>query len=105
MKSPLAIDKETVKKYNIKDDVPPQVKISYLQEQLGQFYTMVWRARVDIVHATRLTESDNETLKQRGHQQLSTHYNEVQQVTGAIENVKTMIGELRKEYPELAVED
>ena len=104
MKSPLAVDKETVKKYKIVEDVPPTLKVAFLQEQLQQLRETMWRSRVDILHATRLTESDNDTLKQKGHQQLATHLNEVQQFTGAIEMIKTLIEELRKEYPELQVE-
>lgn len=105
MKSPLAVDKETVKKYKIVEDVAPIQKIGFLQEQLEQLQSSMWRSRVDVIHATRLTESSNETLKQKGHQQLATHYNEVQQFTGAIEMVKVLIQELRDEYPELAIKD
>lgn len=107
MKSPLAVDKETVKKYGITEetDVAPMQKLSYLQTQLAEIKHAMWRSRVDIIHATRLTESENDTLKQRGHQNLATHQNEVQQFTGAIVTVNKLINELRTEYPELAVED
>lgn len=106
MKSPLAVDKESVKKYDITEDldVPPQLKVSFLQEQLQQLQMSQWRSRVDIIHATRLSESKNEVLKNKGLQQLSTHANEVQQFTGAISMIKKLIDELRQEYPELQVE-
>lgn len=105
MKSPLALDRETVKKFNIKDDVAPVAKMSFLQDQLQQLEATMWRSRIDILHATRLTESINDTLKQKGHQQLATHLNEVAQFTGAIEMIKTLINELRQEYQELQVEE
>lgn len=107
MKSPLALDKDTVSKYRITEDldVPPVMKIGFLQEQLGQLQTMQWRSRVDILHAQRLTESDNDVLKNKGLQNLGQHINEVQQSVGAIKMIKQLIDELRKEYPELAVEE
>jgi hypothetical protein len=107
MKSPIALDKETVKKYGITKelDVPPMVKMTFLQEQLGQLQHMQWRSRVDILHATRLSESENEVLKNKGLQNLGQHVNEVQQSVGAIKMIKTLIDELRTEYPELKLED
>lgn len=106
MKSPLSVDKETQKKFGIKPetDVSPLAKLSFLREQLEQIKAMQWRARVDIVHATRLTESTNETLKHKGHNNMATHLNEVEQSTGAIAMLEKMIAELVEEYPELQPE-
>ncbi len=106
MKSPLALDKETIKKYGItKDlDVTPMVKLSFLETQLQEIQHAMWRARVDIVHATRLTESSNETLKNKGFQNMADHVNQVQQFTGAIKMIQDFIVELREEYPELKAE-
>ena len=106
MKSPLALDKETVEKYGItKDiDVLPMVKLSFLETQLNEIQHAMWRARVDIIHATRLTESTNETLKNKGFQNMADHVNQVQQFTGAIKMLQTLIKELKKEYPELKAE-
>ena len=103
MKSPLALDKETVEKYVItKDiDVSPMVKLSFLETQLNEIQHAMWRASVDIIHATRLTESTNETLKNKGFQNMADHVNQVQQFTGAIKMLQTLIKELKKEYPEL----
>lgn len=103
MKSPLDIDKETIKKFKIDTDVSPVQKLTFLQEQLGQLQSMQWRSRVDIMHATRLTESSNEILKNKGLQNIGQHLNEVEQTVGAIAMIKTLIDELRKEYPELAI--
>lgn len=107
MKSPLSIDKETVKQYGITPDVDysPIQKMAFLQNQLQELQAMQWRARVDIIHATRLTESKNEVLKHKGHNNMAQHINEVEQSTGAIAMLKTMIDELREEYPELQVEE
>lgn len=105
MKSPLSIDKETVKKYGItqENEVPPVQKLAFLQNQLQELQAMQWRARVDIIHATRLTESSNEVLKHKGHNNMAQHVNEVEQSTGAIAMIKKLIDELREEYPELKV--
>jgi len=104
--SPLAIDKETVKSYGITSDVDvsPVHKLAFLQHQLEELQNMQWRARVDIMHATRLTESSNEVLKHKGHNNMAQHINEVEQSTGAIAMIKRLIDELREEYPELKVE-
>jgi hypothetical protein len=64
----------------------------------------MWRARVDIIHATRLTESTNETLKNKGFQNMADHVNQVQQFTGAIKMIKNFIDEIKDEYPELKAE-
>lgn len=103
MKSPLQVDKNTQKKYGIKpeDDITPIQKLTFLEEQLGQIRAMQWRSRVDVIHATRLTESKNEVIKNKGHNNLGTHLNEVEQATGAIGMLKKMIEELKAEYPEL----
>lgn len=103
MKSPLAVDKETVKKYEItKDiDVSPMLKLSFLETQFQEIQHAMWRARVDIIHATRLTESTNETLKNKGFQNMADHVNQVQQFSGALKMLLVMIDELKKEYPEL----
>lgn len=106
MKSPLALDKETAKKYGItKDlDVSPMIKLSFLETQLQEIQHAMWRARVDIIHATRLTESTNETLKNKGYQNMADHVNQVQQFTGAIKMIKNFIDEIKDEYPELKAE-
>ena len=103
MKSPLAVDKDTVKKYEITEDidVSPMMKLSFLETQLQEIQHAMWRARVDIIHATRLTESTNETLKNKGFQNMADHVNQVQQFTGAIKMIQVFIEELKKEYPEL----
>jgi hypothetical protein len=106
MQSPLSIDKDTVKKYKItkETELPPIHKLSFLQDQLSQIQQMQWRSRVDVMHATRLTESTNDTLKNKGHSNLAQHLNEVEQSTGAVEMLKKLIDELRAAYPELSVE-
>jgi len=103
MKSPLAIDKDTIRKYEITEaiDVSPMMKLSFLETQFQEIQHAMWRARVDMIHATRLTESSNETLKNKGFQNMSDHVNQVQQFTGALKMLLVMIEELKKEYPEL----
>lgn len=106
MKSPLSVDKQTIKKYDITPDIDlsPVQKLSFLQDQLSEIKAIQWRARVDIIHATRLTESTNDTLKHKGHNNMAEHINQVEQFTGAIRMVQKLIDELREEYPELKAE-
>ena len=101
MKSPLAVDKQTIKEFNIppETDLHPRQKVAFLEAQLHEIKAAQWRARVDIVHAKRLQESDNQVLKNKGLSNESEHRNQVQQFTGAIVMVQQMIEELRKEYP------
>lgn len=100
MLSPLSVDKATVKKFKIPKevDLQPRQKLAFLEGQLHELKQMQWRARVDIVHATRLTESDNEVLKHKGHNNMAQHINEVEQATGAIVMIQKMIEELRAEH-------
>jgi uncharacterized 2Fe-2S/4Fe-4S cluster protein (DUF4445 family) len=107
MKSPLKIDKETVKENNITEDIElsPVAKISFLEDQLDQIKKMHWRARVDMLHALRLQEDSNPVLREKGFSNMATHRNEMQQSIGAIRMLQTLIKELREEYPELQVEE
>lgn len=102
MKSPLAVDKETVKEFGITEDMElsPRQKLAFLQDQLIELKNIQWRSRVDIVHATRLSESDNAVLKDKGFQNRGQHKNEVQQFSGAVKMLQSMIDELKEEYAE-----
>lgn len=107
MKSPLALDKATVEKYGITDDieVSPVQKMGFLQDQLEQIKSMHYRARVDMLHAARLQEEKNEVLKEKGLSNMAQHRNEMEQTIGAIKMLNTLIEELRAEYPELQIEE
>jgi uncharacterized 2Fe-2S/4Fe-4S cluster protein (DUF4445 family) len=107
VKSPLALDKDNVKKLEIPEDIEisPVHKIGFLQDQLEQIQHMHWRARVDMLHAARLQEEDNEVLREKGLSNMATHRNEAQQSIGAIVMLKKLIQELREEYPELKPEE
>lgn len=107
MKSPLELDRATVKEYKITDDVEisPVHKMAFLQDQLEQIKAMHWRARVDMLHAARLQEDENPTLREKGLSNMANHRNEMQQSIGAIKMINQMIKELRAEYPELAIEE
>jgi len=107
MNTPLSIDKATQKAFNItkENDVSPMQKMSFLQAQLGEIQSAVWRSRVDVVHAQRLKNSDNPVLVAKGNNNEAEHYTQVEQFMGAIDQLKEFIEELRKEYPELQVED
>lgn len=107
MKSPLELDKATVKQYKITDDIEisPVQKIGFLQDQLEQIQGMHWRARVDMLHSKRLQEDPNPTLSEKVFNNMATHRNEIEQSIGAIKMIRTLIEELREEYPELAVKE
>lgn len=102
MKSPLAVDKETVKQYKIpaECELHPRQKLAFLEAQLHELKSAQWRARVDVVHAKRLQESDNQVLKNKGFTNESEHQNQVQQFTGAIVMIQKFIDELRAETGE-----
>jgi hypothetical protein len=103
MLSPLSVDKKTVKKFKIPEGIElhPRQKLAFLESQLHELKQMQWRARVDIIHATRLTESDNDVLKHKGHNNMAQHINEVEQATGAIVMIQKLIDELKEESPDL----
>jgi hypothetical protein len=103
MKSPLAIDKQTVKEFGITNDIeiPARKKLAFLQAQLQELQGAMWRARVDIIHAVRLQESDIEALKMKGNNNLVEHRNQVKQFTGGISMVKKLIEEIRADNPDL----
>ena len=105
MKSPLTVDKATVKEFKIPKSIElhPRQKIAFLEAQLHELKAAQWRARVDVIHATRLTESPIEALKNKGFQNMTEHKNQVNQFTGGIEMIQTLIEELRAENPDMGL--
>lgn len=101
--NPLAIDTALVKEFEIPKEVElhPRQKLAFLEAQLHELKSAQWRARVDVIHATRLIESDVEALKNKGLQNLGEHKNQVQQFTGGIVMIQRLIDDVRKAYPEL----
>lgn len=101
--NPLAVEKETIKHFNITDDVDvtPVQKLGFLREQKEQIQSAQWRARVDVIHAKRLQESTNEVLKAKGNNNFAEHYNQVEQFTDALKMINRLIAQLQEEYPEL----
>lgn len=103
MKSPLAVDKATVKEFKIPKEIElhPRQKVAFLESQLQELQIAQWRARVDVIHATRLMESPIEALRMKGANNIVEHKNQVNQFTGGIVMNKKLIDELRAEYPEI----
>lgn len=103
MKSPLALDKETVAKYKIPKEVElhPRQKLAFLEDQLNQIKGMHYRARIDMLHSARLQEDENPTLREKGLSNMATHRNEVEQSLGAIAMLQVLIDELRAENPNI----
>jgi len=106
MKSPLQVDKDTVKEFNIppEAELHPRQKLAFLENQLHELKSMAWRARVDVVHAKRLQESPIEALQTKGNNNMLEHKNQVQQFTGGILMIQKMIEELRDENPDITGE-
>lgn len=99
MKSPLAVYKETVAKYKLEDvEVELAQKLTFLETQKQEIQTALWRATVDILHAKRLQESDNEVLKAKGNNNFAEHVNQVEQFSDAVRMLEKFAKELRAEY-------
>ena len=105
MKSPLDIDKATVKEFKIPKEVElhPRQKLAFLENQLHELKAAQWRARTDIMHAARLQESKVEALKMKGFTNMTDSKNQVQQFTGGILMIAKLIKELRLENPDMAL--
>ena len=103
MIDPMQLDKENVKLYKIPKEVElhPRQKLAFLEAQLNQIRAMHWRARVDMLHAARLQEEENPTLREKGLSNMATHRNEAQQSIGACKMLVKFIEELRNENPGL----
>jgi hypothetical protein len=103
VKDPLAVDKALVKEFKIPKEIElhPRQKLAFLEAQLHELKSAQWRARVDVIHASRLQESPVEALKNKGLQNIGEHKNQVQQFTGGIVMIQNLIEQVRKEYPEL----
>lgn len=103
MNSPLELDKATVKKYKIPKSIElhPRQKLGFLEDQLGQIKGMHYRARIDMLHAARLQEDENPTLREKGLSNMAQHRNEVEQSIGAIKMLQTLISEIKSEHPNL----
>lgn len=103
MKSPLQADKDTVKEYKVPKEVElhPRQKLAFLEEQLHQLKSLHWRARVDMLHAARLQEDENPTLREKGLSNMAQHRNEMQQTIGGIKMINQFIEELKSEHPEV----
>lgn len=104
---PLGIDKQTIKEFNIlpSDEPSPIKKLAFLQAQLEEIESQCWRERVNIIHATRLQQSDNEALRLKGNTNMTEHKNAVARLSEGLVMTKRLIEQLREEYPELQAEE
>jgi len=101
MIDPLKLDKANVKEYKIPKEVElhPRQKLAFLEDQLNQIKSLHWRSRVDMLHAARLQEDSNPTLKDKGYSNMAQHRNEVQQTIGGILMLTKLIEDLKNENP------
>lgn len=107
IKSPLAIDKETVKEFGLpaEAEISPLKKLAFLRGQLEEMEIQAWRERVNVVHSVRLQADSDEAIRMKGNNNIMEHKRLIRQFTGGIVMIKQMIKELIAEYPELQVED
>lgn len=96
MKSALAIDQETIKEFGItaEIDVPKDVKLAFVQAQIQEIKSMMWRERVNVMHAVRLSEEKNEALRAKGQNNIVEHRNAVRQSVGALKQLLKLQKEL-----------
>jgi len=103
MIDPLVLDKANVKLYKIPKEIElhPRQKMAFLEDQLNQVKSLHWRARVDMLHAARLQEDENPTLKDKGYTNMAQHRNEAQQTIGAVLMLNKLIKDLKDENPNI----
>jgi hypothetical protein len=96
VKSALAIDADIIKEFNITEDidVPTDVKLAFVQAQIQEIKSMMWRERVNVMHATRLSEEKNEALSAKGKNNIVEHRTAVRQSVGALKQLLTLQKEL-----------
>lgn len=87
--SPSEIDKKTVKEFKIqpKHEIAKDVKLAYIQEQVTALKQTIWRTRIDILHAQRLMDDENEIMQSKGHEQMTNHRNSLKQFLGAVDTL------------------
>lgn len=97
--SPLSQDKETVKEFDLKPyhDLPKDRKLAFLQAQREELLGGVWRERVNILHSRRLQTDSNETMRNRGLNNITEHKHTLKQFAGGIDTVDALIKELETE--------
>lgn len=107
-KSPLSVYKEVVKEFEVEDsqNVSPTGKMTYVQEQLAQQKAVINRLLFDIATARfHMAEATDPQVKDAHRKKSDDFVGDLRSLLGAAKvNIK-LIEELRKEYPELAVEE
>jgi hypothetical protein len=103
---PLGIDKLTIKEFNLRpeNEPSPRFKLAFLQAQLEEIEGQCWRERVNIIHARRLQQSDNQNLASKGNANIIEHRNTVERLSEGLVMIKRLMEQLREEYPELQAE-
>lgn len=99
MSSPLAQDKQTVKEFKLSKvhELPTDQKLAFLQAQRQELLNGVWRERVNVLHALRLQNDDNEAMRNKGLNNITEHKHLLRQFAGGIDTVDALIKELEKE--------
>ena len=97
--SPLSEDKQTVKEFNLKDyhELPKDQKLHFLQAQRQELLNGVWRERVNVLHAKRLQQDENEAMRTKGNNNIVEHKHMVRQFAGGLDTIKALLEELEAE--------
>lgn len=99
MASPLQQDKEIVKEFGLTEvhELPADQKLAFLQAQRQELKAGVWRERINVLHALRLQEDENEALRAKGNNNIVEHKNTIKQFAGGIDTLDALIKELEAE--------
>jgi hypothetical protein len=107
MQSPLSIYKKVAKEFGVtsETDAPSVGKMSYMQDQVAQQKAILNRLLFDAATAIyHQNEAKDPTTKDAHRKKADDYRNDIRQILSALKLNLVLIDELRKEYPELAVE-
>lgn len=108
MKTPLEYYKEVAKEFGIVDDynVPPVAKLSWAQEQVVQQRQIINRLLTDAATASaqKDTAKDPDTVTAY-RKKIDGYKDDLRQLVAGVKINLQLIEELRKEYPELQIEE
>lgn len=108
MPSPLEIYKSVVKEFGVEDKytVSPVGKLTYNQEQIQQKRTIINRLLFDITTAEiQQANAKDETTKNAHRSKADSYKADLRQLLATVKSDLEIVDELRKEYPELAIEE
>lgn len=96
--TPLERLKAIEKEFNLGAVSPKtDVKLAFIQAQIEEMKQMVWRETVNILHAQRLIDSNNEVISSKGSTNLVDHRNTVKMASEGVLMLMALQKELEAE--------